>query len=67
MPAVRRPRHPRDAAATRERILGVAFGAFARRGYGDVSLDDIAGAAGVRKAKSRVLRRLKEELGDLLG
>jgi AcrR family transcriptional regulator len=43
-------RHPRNAAATRERVLAIAERAFARRGYEGVSLDDIAGEAGVRKA-----------------
>jgi TetR/AcrR family transcriptional regulator len=45
-----RPTHPRNAAATRERILGEALAAFARSGYEGVSLDALALAAGVRKA-----------------
>ena len=41
---------PRNAAATRQRILDRALDAFARRGYEGVSLDDLAVAVGVRKA-----------------
>src|SRR5688572_27287494 len=55
MPATRktaaRPRkHPRNAAATRERVLSIAERAFAARGFAGVTLDEIAEAAGVRKA-----------------
>src|SRR2546426_4991914 len=51
MTATRRQRpRRRDAAATRERVLAIAGSAFARRGFGDVSLDEIASEAGVRKA-----------------
>jgi len=48
----RHPRrlHPRNAAATRERVLALAEDAFARRGFEGASLDEIAALAGVRKA-----------------
>src|SRR4051812_14649582 len=50
MPSRARPTHPRNAEATRGRILDAALAAFARAGYEGVSLDDLALAAGVRKA-----------------
>ncbi|MBI3723308.1 TetR family transcriptional regulator [bacterium] len=46
----RRDAPPRNAAATRERILSAALEAFSRKGVDAVSLDDLAHAALVRKA-----------------
>src|SRR5688572_213483 len=46
----RRARHPRNAAATRERIVLKAMNAFSLVGYAGISLETIATAAGVRKA-----------------
>lgn len=41
--------YPRDAAATRSRILDAALASFAARGYGATSLDAVAAQAGLRK------------------
>ncbi len=41
--------YPRDAAATRARILDAALGSFASRGYGATSLDALAAEVGLRK------------------
>lgn len=41
--------YPRDAAATRSRILDAALASFAARGYGATSLDALAVQVGLRK------------------
>lgn len=41
--------YPRDAAATRARILDAALASFAARGYGATSLDALAVQVGLRK------------------
>ncbi len=41
--------YPRDAAATRARILDAALESFASRGYGATSLDALAAEVGLRK------------------
>lgn len=41
--------YPRDAAATRARILDAALASFAARGYGATSLDAVAVQVGLRK------------------
>jgi TetR/AcrR family transcriptional regulator len=54
--------HPRNAAATHQRILETALHAFAARGLDGVSLDLVAREAGVRKATLFYYFDSKDEL-----
>jgi TetR/AcrR family transcriptional regulator len=49
MPRSRRPQRPRDADATRRRLLDAATSAFAEHGFAGARVDDIAERAGVNK------------------
>jgi AcrR family transcriptional regulator len=55
---------PRDARVTRDRILSAAQLAFFRRGFSRVTMDDIAGAAGLTK---RTLYQHFDSKDSLLG
>jgi AcrR family transcriptional regulator len=64
---------PRSADVTRKRILESAYGLFRRRGFGRVSMDDIAAAARLTKrtlychfeSKDQLLARVLEAQHDL--
>ena len=53
---------PREAIATRERILDAAFVRFSRYGYRRTSMEDIATEAGVSRAALYLQFRNKEEI-----
>lgn len=67
-----------EAARTRERVLRGAERLFARRGYGETSLRDVAAAAGVqvftvqhhfgskRRLHAEILRRWEEQVEELV-
>ena len=76
-PAAEQPAESRQAQksrATRERILDAAFGTFARRGYRDTAMDEIAAAAGTSKGgvyfhfptKEAIYRELMRSTADRL-
>jgi AcrR family transcriptional regulator len=53
---------PREAVATRDRILDAAFVRFGRYGYRRTSMEDIASEAGVSRASLYLQFRNKEEI-----
>jgi AcrR family transcriptional regulator len=57
-----RPKDPQLAARRRAAILEAAVGVFARRGYRDTNLQDLADALGVAKGTLYLYYRGKEEL-----
>lgn len=69
-----RPDAAEQSRARRERILDAAFNAFARRGYRDTAVDDIAGAAETSKGgiyfhfptKESIFRELMQTTADRL-
>lgn len=56
--------YPRDAEATRTRVLDAALRSFATRGYGTTSLDALAAQVGVRK--QTILHHFHTKQGLLL-
>jgi TetR/AcrR family transcriptional regulator, acrAB operon repressor len=64
MPAapVTRSRKAQQAAATREELLAQSLALFAKRGVSNISLDDVAAAAGVTKGAIYWHFRNKDEL-----
>src|SRR5690349_10056538 len=57
-----RPKDPALAARRRAAILRAAAGVFARRGYRDTNLQDVAAALGLAKGTLYLYYRGKEEL-----
>jgi AcrR family transcriptional regulator len=59
---LRQPRAGRQEKSTRDRIVLHAVKHFARDGYGNTSLDDIAASVGIKKASLYHYIRTKEDL-----
>ena len=54
--AQQQPRVGRRRSTTREHISDVALGLFADRGFSEVSVDDVAQAAGIARRSARIAR-----------